>query len=68
MSEEELVGALKRLDDKFRAEHEPRIVVIQANPDDENTPKLSIGLGTPESTLVYDEGEHGAYRPGSASG
>ncbi len=67
-SEEELVSALKRFDATFREEREPRIAVIQANPDNEDTPKLSIGLGADESTLVYDEGDQGAYSQGPRTG
>jgi hypothetical protein len=55
-SEEELLAELRRLDDEFRAEGEPRIAVIYGDPEAEVTPKLSIGLGGDDATLCYDHG------------
>jgi hypothetical protein len=55
-SEEELLDELRRLDGEFRAEREPRIAVIYADPEADATPKLSIGLGADQATVCYDHG------------
>ena len=55
-SEEELLHELRRLDGQFRAEREPRIAVIYADPEADVTPKLSIGLGADQATVCYDHG------------
>jgi hypothetical protein len=55
-SEEELLDELRRLDGEFRAEREPRIAVIYADPEADVTPKLSIGLGADQATVVHDHG------------
>jgi hypothetical protein len=55
-SGEELLDELRRLDGEFRAEREPRIAVIYADPEADVTPKLSIGLGADQATVVYDHG------------
>jgi Immunity protein Imm1 len=55
-SEEELLDELRRLDGEFWAEREPRIAVIYADPEADVTPKLSIGLGADQATIVYDHG------------
>jgi len=54
--EEELLDELRRLDGEFRAEREPRIAVIYADPEADVTPKLSIGLGADPAKVVYDHG------------
>jgi hypothetical protein len=55
-SEEELLDELRRLDGEFRAEREPRIAVIYADPEADVTLKLSIGLGADQAKVVYDHG------------
>jgi hypothetical protein len=51
----ELVAGLRAFDAKFRAEREPRIAVLFADQDEEDTPRLSIGLGAKECMLAFDE-------------
>ena len=63
-SEEEFLGELRRLDGEFRAEQEPRIVVIYGDPDADVTPKLSIGLGAKQATVIYDHGLSSALSRG----
>ena len=54
-TEQELVAALQDMDTQFRAEGDPRLVVIFAYPEVPDTPRLSIGLGANESVVTYDE-------------
>ena len=54
-SEEELLQELRRLDGQFRAEREPRIAVIYAEPEAKVTPKLSIGLGADQAMTLPPE-------------
>src|SRR5262245_14134960 len=63
-SEAELVEELRRLDAEFRGAGEPRIVVIYGDAQSVESPRLSIGLGADEATLVYDEGLSGAFSRG----
>ena len=63
-SEEELLHELRRLDGQFRAEREPRIAVIYAEPEADVTPKLSIGLGADQATVCYDHGLSSALSRG----
>jgi Immunity protein Imm1 len=63
-SEEELLDELRRLDGQFRAEREPRIAVIYAEPEAKVTPKLSIGLGADQAMVCYDHGLSSAYSRG----
>ena len=63
-SEEELLDELRRLDGEFRAEREPRIVVIYGDPEADMTPKLSIGLAADQATVCYDHGLSSAYSRG----
>jgi hypothetical protein len=63
-SEEELLHELRRLDGEFRAEREPRIAVIYAEPEADVTPKLSIGLGADQATVCYDHGLSSALSRG----
>ena len=67
-SEEELLAELRRFDAEFRAEGEPRIVVIYGDPEDKGTPKLSIGLGADEATVCYDHGLSSAVSCGGRRG
>jgi hypothetical protein len=70
-TEEELVRGLTEIDDRFRAAGEPRIAMILADPDSENPPGLSMGLGGDEYVLVFDEGHdsgEGAYSRGPHKG
>jgi len=55
-SEEELLDELRQLDDKFRAERAPRLARIFADSEADKPPKLWIGLGANEATLVYEHG------------
>jgi hypothetical protein len=63
-SEEELLDELRRLDGQFRAEREPRIAVIYAEPEAKVTQKLSIGLGADQAMVCYDHGLSSAYSRG----
>jgi hypothetical protein len=67
-SEEELLDELRRLDREFRAEREPRIVVIYGDPEANMTPKLSIGLGANQATVCYDHGLSSALSRGLRRG
>jgi len=55
-SEEELLDELRRLDGEFRAERAPRIARIFADLEADAPPKLWIGLGADQATLVYEHG------------
>lgn len=58
-SEKELVSALRKFHTAFRSEGEPRIAVIWLNPDDDEPPHLSIGLGADECVVCYDDLSNG---------
>jgi hypothetical protein len=70
-TEEELMHGLQDLDQRTRAEDNPRIVEILSRAGDEDPPALSIGVGGDEYVLVFNDGGlsgDGAYSRGPREG
>jgi hypothetical protein len=54
-SQQKLVSSLGRLDDRFRAEREPRIATLSVDLEAEDAPYLSLGLGADECVVCFDD-------------
>jgi hypothetical protein len=69
-SEDDLIRGLAEVDKLAREEGRPRVVVLASEIDAEDAPYLSIGVGSDDSVLVYEEGdgEGGGYSKGPRTG
>jgi hypothetical protein len=69
-SEDDLRRGLAELDVQARQESRPRIAVLTPDLDADDVPYLSVGLGSEDSVLVYEdpEGPDGGYSQGPRTG
>lgn len=59
-SMDELRRGLSEVDALARSQGRPRVVVLTPDGNAEDVPHLSVGVGSDESVLVFEPGDHGS--------
>jgi hypothetical protein len=69
-SDDDLLRGLTEIDELARRDNRPRIAVLTSDAEAQRAPYLSIGLGAPDSVLVFEQGddEQGGYSRGPRVG